>query len=264
MPKRTNALQKAIKIVEKYKGVFLDLEESAILVDRDTDGKREVDIVLRGKINNFPIIVSIEVTAKKRPVDTKWVEEMIAKHSCLPTDKLILISSSGFTKPAQQKASVNGVIAIDTSKGDKALREFLQRTAFIQGISLNVHALVDNTPIPVTSIIQIGEKSGTIEEQANVLLSVEKFKEIIFASQKDGLPGLVAEVKIPFSIDGVPAKKGQILKFLFFLGDITKVPVKLSTIEYQGTEYIFGEFGEKPHYIVVDMGGKLIGLEEKK
>ena len=129
MPKRTNALQKAIKLIEKHKGNFLHLQESAILTDLYTGNGREVDILLEGSINNHSIKIGFEVRDRKRPADISWVEEMISKHNSLPTDKLILVSSSGFTKPAREKALTLGAVPIDTSRGDKHFREFLERAS---------------------------------------------------------------------------------------------------------------------------------------
>ena len=42
------------------------------------------------------------------------------------------------------------------------------------------------------------------------------------------------------------------------------VPVKLSTLHYQGVEYIYGKFGDNPIYLVTDMDGKLVGHEGKE
>ena len=141
MPKRTNALQKAIKLVEEYKGNFLNLQESAMLQDRDTGIDREVDIFLDGEINGHSIKVAIEVKDRKRPADTPWVEEMISKHNSLPTDKLILVSSSGFSKSARKKAVIRGAIPIDTSEGDKNFRELLEQAAYIPGSASSSHSV---------------------------------------------------------------------------------------------------------------------------
>jgi hypothetical protein len=261
MPKRTNALQKAIKLVEKHKGNFLKLRESAILPDRDAGIGREVDIVLEGEINGHSITVSIEVRDRKRPADTPWVEEMISKHNSLPTDKLILVSSSGFTKSAQNKAVVLGVIPIDTSKGNRKFREFLERTAFIQGVQVSVIVFVDKNPISLDAKLQMGNSCATAREQIEMLFKIEKFKEAVLNAGSHDAPGLVAEYNSPFSVDGNSSREGQILKFVIFIDSAPRLPVKLSTIQYQGVNYIYGKFGNVPHYFVMDMNGKLVGHE---
>jgi hypothetical protein len=261
MPKRTNALQKAIKLVEEHKGNFLNLRESAMLCDRYAGIEREVDILLEGEINTHSITVAIEVMDRKRPADTPWVEGMISKHNSLPTDKLILVSSSGFTNPAQEKAVALGAVPIDTSKGDRNFRELLERAAYIQGVRVRALVLVDDSPISLVAKLKIGDSSATIDEQIQVLFKNEKFKEAILKAGDNDEPGIIAEFRSSFSVDDKASREGQILKFVIFIDSIPNVPVKFSTIQYQGVDYIYGEVGSSPHYFVTDINGELVGHE---
>lgn len=261
MPKRTNALQKAIKIVETYKGNFLRLQESAILQDRETGKAREVDILIEGEINSHSIMVAIEVRDRNRPADISWVEEMISKHNSLPTDKLILVSSSGFTKAAQDKAMKFYATPIDTSKGEKNFRELLEKATYLRGVRVHALVFVDDTPINLDTKLQIGDCIATTEEQIRILCKSEKFKETMLDTGNNNEPGLIAEVHSPFLIDGKESSKDQILKFVIFIDPMPDVPINLSTIQYQGIEYVYGNVGKNPHYFVMDMGGGLIGHE---
>lgn len=54
-------------------------------------------------------MLSVEVRDWSRPVGSGWVEEMSGKHQALRTDKLVLVSKSGFTKPAIEKAKARGI-----------------------------------------------------------------------------------------------------------------------------------------------------------
>lgn len=74
-----------------------------MLRDRATGQDREVDVTLETELGGHTLVVSIEATTRKRPVDAKWVEGEIAKHDCLPTNKLVLVSESGFTRSARKK-----------------------------------------------------------------------------------------------------------------------------------------------------------------
>ena len=100
MPKRSNQFQKLVAALHACLASDVEIEEEALLVDRDTGEKREVDIILRTEAGGYPLIVSIEVCATTRRLDTPWVETMAKKHEALPTNKLVLISQSGFTKVA--------------------------------------------------------------------------------------------------------------------------------------------------------------------
>src|SRR4029079_4781946 len=44
-----------------------------------------------------------------RPADVAWVEQQHTKHQQLPTNKLILVSLSGFTEQAQDLATKLGI-----------------------------------------------------------------------------------------------------------------------------------------------------------
>ena len=241
MPKRTNALQKAIKLIEEYKGDFLELQESAMLYDQTAGIKREVDIVLIGEINGHSITIAFEVTGGKRPVDVQWVESMISKHKNLSTDKLILVSSSGFTKSAEKKAKESLAEPIDSSADDRNLRELLEKAAYIRGVQVFVLVFIDDKPISPTAKLKIGNSSDSTNKQIKVLLKNEKFKEVLFQAGEREEPGIIAEFRSSFSVDGKGSLVGQILKFVFIIDCITDVPVKLSTINYKGVDYIYGK-----------------------
>jgi len=261
MPKRTNALQKAIKLIEANKGDFLSLQESALIQDKFTGSDREVDILLEGVINSHSLTVAIEVRDRKRAADISWVEQMAAKHNCLPTDKLILVSSSGFTKSAHYKAMLYGAIPIDTSKGDEEFRKLLEKAAFIKGVRVQALVFVDEIPISLDTKLQIGEIIATAKEQINILCKNENFKEIILKVGGDNEPGVIAEIHSPFLVNEKVSEEGQVLKFVIFTDPIPDIPINLSTIQYKDIEYVYGKVGHASHYFVVDMAGELIGHE---
>ena len=88
------------------------MEESAFLVDRETGEEREVDILLKSQFGDYSVVLSVEVNARSRRAGSGWVEEMAGKHQALVTNKLVLVSRSGFTKPALKKAKVRGIEAL--------------------------------------------------------------------------------------------------------------------------------------------------------
>lgn len=82
-----------------------------MLVDEITGEEREVDVTLVTEFAGHKVVVSIEATTRQRPADAKWVEAEIAKHESLETNKLVLVSGSGFTKGARAKvAAQNGKV----------------------------------------------------------------------------------------------------------------------------------------------------------
>lgn len=115
MPKRTNWFQKLVFHIYEHVGEGVTVTESKLLVDAQSHSgyQREVDIVLEGKMGGQHVIVSFECKysggKRPRPADAPWVESMKAKHEKLPTDKLVLVSSSGFTPYAESMAQTYGI-----------------------------------------------------------------------------------------------------------------------------------------------------------
>jgi hypothetical protein len=105
MPARTNPRQAIVYYVKQHlvpQG--FSVTESKSLPDTATGGMREVDIVVEGKVAGDEIIISFEVVDYARPATVEWVERMIGKHRTMPTNRLVLVSWSGFTRAAIAKA----------------------------------------------------------------------------------------------------------------------------------------------------------------
>jgi len=119
MPVRSTSFQRLIALIHSC--LAGKVAESAMLKDMDTGENREVDILITSCEANYKFLIGIEVVEWKRKADVPWVEKMIQKHNRLPTNKLILISKSGFTKPALKKANaqcaetVELELALDTN-----------------------------------------------------------------------------------------------------------------------------------------------------
>jgi len=83
-----------------------------MLMDRQTGAEVEVDVVIESVTAEVPVTISLEVRSRKRPGTVEWVREMLGKHSTLGTNKLVLVSQSGFTQEALAKAKQNNIEAI--------------------------------------------------------------------------------------------------------------------------------------------------------
>ncbi len=118
MPKRTTIFQ---NLVALFEGQLAPLEatihESRMLKDAGTGEDREVDIVIEVNAGVHPVVIGIEVIDQKRPASSPWVESIAKKHEDLPINKTILVSRSGFYRPAIQKAKALKIEALATSAG---------------------------------------------------------------------------------------------------------------------------------------------------
>lgn len=118
MPKRSNDFQKLVALINGCIRQGAQVTESALLADKITGEKREVDILISKPVADYPINIAVEVIDWKRKAYTPWVEAMHSKHEHLLTNKLVLVSRSGFSKPALTKAEF---LNIDTITLEEAL-----------------------------------------------------------------------------------------------------------------------------------------------
>jgi hypothetical protein len=82
--------------------------ESKLLRDAVLGTDREVDIVVEGSFDGEPVVTSLEVIEHSRPATVEWAERIIAKHRHLPTNRLVLVSKTGFTKTALTAIAAEG------------------------------------------------------------------------------------------------------------------------------------------------------------
>ena len=85
------------------------------MTDSTTGERVEVDVVITGLLAGQPVIIGIECRDHRRPQGRPWVDEMWAKHSHLPTNVLVLVSSSGFYKNAERRAKIKNVELVTPS-----------------------------------------------------------------------------------------------------------------------------------------------------
>jgi hypothetical protein len=142
MPPRTNLFQETIAMVHEHLAGEATIEESAMLLQRTTGEKREVDVVLRSTVAGHEVIVSIEARATARRADLSWVEMMLGKHADLPTSKLVLVSQAGFTGPAKRLAEAKGAVAVAPADlaGDHPGRRLIDQLAELSARELNLEA----------------------------------------------------------------------------------------------------------------------------
>jgi hypothetical protein len=121
MPKRTNDFQKLIRMLTQLLGDNAVVEELKMLTDLVSGEPREVDIYAEGIFAGHTVNIAIECRDHKRRQGVRWVEQMHSKHERLPTNLLILVSSSGFTGPGIAKANSYDIKTIAPTQADSDL-----------------------------------------------------------------------------------------------------------------------------------------------
>jgi hypothetical protein len=112
MPARSNDFQAVVYFVKAHLDPDVIVTESASLPDRTTGETREVDVLLVAQVAGHLIHIGVECRDRRRKADVTWVEEMHGKHADLPTNRLVLVSASGFTKTAAIKARHYNIEAV--------------------------------------------------------------------------------------------------------------------------------------------------------
>jgi hypothetical protein len=136
-----------------------------MLRDRTTQELREVDVVIETAVADSQVLISIECCKLGRPATVEWVERMICKHADLPTDRLILVARSGFTKQASAKALKHGIEALTVDEARQvpwtsALDRL--RTVYFDATDVQVLVYADTEPAP-------GKLEGLVDTKAQVL-----------------------------------------------------------------------------------------------
>ena len=176
-----------VHLVRKhYAQPGVTVTESKLLRDPHADIDREVDIVVEGSFDGEPMLISIEVNERGRPATIAWVQEQVRKHQFLPTNRLVLVSKSGFTKSAHAAVAAEGgrvtvvmpkIIEVDGSPAVKSL--FADQLQF-QTTACCMHVVLhDGTP-PLLAVVRReeiiysadGAELGSAAELAQETLSI--------------------------------------------------------------------------------------------
>ena len=79
------------------------IKSPGYLIDKETDGKREVDVVIRINTGSTNLAIAIECRDRKAANDVRWIEELISKRNSINVDRMIAVSSSDWTSGAKKR-----------------------------------------------------------------------------------------------------------------------------------------------------------------
>ena len=116
---------------------------------------------------------------------------MRAKHDNLPTDKLILVSESGFYEPARRKAEFYGIEVLtleDANEADWPLIATLTATGVfeVMSISFDVEGILkrddgswEQIPIPLVAAFSTPEGPITINQFVRSILDMQEVRDML-------------------------------------------------------------------------------------
>lgn len=259
MPKRTNAFQKLALHMQNQLSPDSDVRESVFLADRYSGEEREIDVVIRKSVAGHDLIISVDCIAHERPATIEWVDRMIGKHQSLPTDVLVLVSESGFTKSAQNKARLANVRAVSirealdvdwTSIVGKSERLFFARFDFTPtGCTLLLKQDDGATKYSVGPELALasadGKRQGTVMDCARAALHDRKTAtDIMDRMTKDGKGEGTFDIAFPDSVLAIDnaGNPHEVLKLEFtFSGTRVTDPIELKHGVWGETPIAYGE-----------------------
>lgn len=112
MPRRSNEFQHLVAMLTALSSDAAAVHESVELMEIASTETREVDVVAIGEVAGHQTVVCIECRDWKRPQTVEWVEQARTKFDDLGANVRVLVSSSGFTKPALAKAARHAIKTI--------------------------------------------------------------------------------------------------------------------------------------------------------
>ncbi len=119
MPKRSNEFQRLIYLVHRELHDRATVTESAMLADRLGGPAQEVDVLIEEPIGQIHMLIGVECRDRGRPATVEWVQQMRGKHQHR-TDKLVLVSRSGFTGTAVDEARRHGIETMSLAEAREA------------------------------------------------------------------------------------------------------------------------------------------------
>lgn len=105
MPIRTNEFQQLSRVLmEQFAPTGAKVTESAMVKTIHGDYEKEVDILIEANLNISNLKIGIECRDHNRKQCALWIRELYGKYQNLPIEKVIAVSSSGFSKTAIKEA----------------------------------------------------------------------------------------------------------------------------------------------------------------
>ena len=278
MPRRTNQFQRLITLINASLAGHAKVVESAMLTDKATGEQREVDVLITTSASGYEVNIAIEVVAHKRKAGTPWVESMHSKHSSLETDKVILVSESGFSAPALKKARFYGfeAVTIDAAlTADWKVAAELTATGFFELTTFNYTCTLvyesevgtrQQIKVPSNAVVSSDTTKYTLDGLVRYALALPEAKNALY-------PRIRAMNEREFWFryykpgglwdSEINGEKVRIMELRVDLNvDHTNTPVTYSSGKYRSTPFIAGTASSNPNQLQFALVRKPDGTTE--
>ncbi len=141
---------------------------SKMMLHRSGD-EREVDVVVEHRVDGEVFTQSFEVVDHGRTATVEWVERMLKKHEGLPTDRLCLVSWSGFSAGALRivEDHRNVVAVTPQATGGSVSLVLYEATLRLERVTFTVvQPSGDVVRVPAASDTGIFDATGAVQGTA--------------------------------------------------------------------------------------------------
>lgn len=275
MPKRTNSFQKLITVIEKsISDEKTDVKESEFIKD-NLGINREIDVLITTEINNTKIQIALECRDHGRDQSLEWIDQIIGKYFNINIEKVVAVSSSGFSDAAVTKAkaynisllSLEDVSQVDWSKLINDLKLTLFKFELrMCGWKLGVKdELIDSKKLDQDTNIFNSENNivGTIKSELDSNYE-ERGRDYIFENIHNSLPNAFGDneekkTNIELSIEPKQSRyiKNEDDEYIQILSFIMYVKINIT---FYKTEQNYFEYKNVP---VIQVKAKVDGKEKR-
>lgn len=111
MPRKGRETELILKEIESLSlGDQAQIKSPDLIRDIVTGNKREVDISIKHKMGTHEFLTVIECRNRKGNEDVTWIEQIATKTKNLRANKVIAVSTAGFSNPAKKLAEHENII----------------------------------------------------------------------------------------------------------------------------------------------------------
>ena len=116
------------------------------------DGRRDLDVEVRGTLNGIPYLTQIECKDWSYPVGILVIDALDSKRRDLGADTAVVFSNSGFTEPAVRKAARVGIGLASALRANdhrarvSVLKELVAKALSVQTIKATLFPRPDREP----------------------------------------------------------------------------------------------------------------------
>lgn len=216
MPKRSNDFQKLVTFI--YERISPEgglVTESGMVLDKEAGVYREVDILLENKIAGHNIKIAVECRDRSRKDSVEWIDGIIGKTKSLDVDKVVAVSSSGFSKTAALKAKANNIDLVTYKEASEINWEkyiLKPGLALVSDFSYSLKRVLywDNTEFKDiidlnldSTVIHDGQEEGNIKECFELLFKKHfiPFVETYLKNNRDKIFKTLADIKSPVYLE---------------------------------------------------------------